>query len=249
MLCLVVLCWSMPVQASVNAQESDLRNPANESMEAEILQVLRDHPEVIWESLQTYQQQQRQRRSDAKNLLLKEFRTNPQQIIGESPTTGAVGQQIVLGEFSDFQCPYCAKVHKTLQQFMNSHQDEVILAYKHFPLTSMHPQAKSAAKAAWAAGQQGKFWPYHDALFTQQDELGEELYLDIAKNLNLNLERFNQDRNGNTANVSIQRDIDTARVLGAKGTPFFVMNGETFSGNVPLSKFEEVLTRVVQKST
>jgi protein-disulfide isomerase len=127
---------------------------------------------------------------------------------------------------------------------MAKHQNEVTLVYKHFPLTSIHPQALSAAKAAWAANQQGKFWQYNDALFTQQDKLGEELYLEIAQSLNLDLEQFNRDRN--VADTAITQDMQLAEKLGVTGTPFFVMNEEIFSGAMQLSNMEKVLARVSQ---
>jgi protein-disulfide isomerase len=170
------------------------------------------------------------------------MKANPDAIIGQSPITGAPTKKILLVEFSDFQCPYCAQAHKTIKEFMAKHQDEVTLVYKHFPLSSIHPEALPAAKAAWAAGQQGKFWQYHDVLFTQQKQLGEQFYLETAKNLNLDLEKFNSDRQ--TAEKSITEDMILGESVGISGTPFFVLNGATFSGAVQLSDVEDVLARV-----
>jgi protein-disulfide isomerase len=121
--------------------------------------------------------------------------------------------------------------------------------YKHFPLSTIHSEALPAAKAAWAAGQQGKFWQYQDALFTQQDKLGEEFYVATAKTLNLDIEQFNRDRSGDAASTAIQQDMVMAQSLGIAGTPFFVMNGEAFSGAVQLSDMEDVLARVTQLSS
>lgn len=127
---------------------------------------------------------------------------------------------------------------------MANHQHEVTLVYKNFPLTAIHHDAMPAAKAAWAAGQQGKFWQYHDALFAQQDKLGEALYVATAKTLNLDLDQFNQTRSGDAASKAIQQDMEIAQMLGIAGTPFFVMNGEAFSGAVQLSEMENILARV-----
>lgn len=234
-LCIAFLGWSLPAQAA---------NRITPQLEEEVLQIILNHPEVILESLQAYQQQQQQQQEQARQTLLQDIKTNPKALIGESPTNGAAEPKIVLIEFSDFQCPYCAKADQTLKQFMAKHQNEVTLVYKHFPLTSIHPQALSAAKAAWAANQQGKFWQYHDALFTQQDKLGEELYLEIAQSLNLDLEQFNRDRN--VADTAITQDMQLAEKLGVTGTPFFVMNEEIFSGAMQLSNMEKVLARVSQ---
>lgn len=234
-LCIAFLGWSLPAQAA---------NRISPQLEEEVLQIILNHPEVILESIQAYQQRQQQQQEQARQTFLQDIKTNPKALIGESPTNGAAESKIVLIEFSDFQCPYCAKADQTLKQFMAKHQNEVTLVYKHFPLTSIHPQALSAAKAAWAANQQGKFWQYHDALFTQQDKLGEELYLEIAQSLNLDLEQFNRDRD--VADTAIEQDMQLAKKLGLTGTPFFVMNGEIFSGAMQLSNMEKVLARVSQ---
>ncbi|NES02633.1 MAG: DsbA family protein, partial [Okeania sp. SIO2F4] len=185
-------------------------------------------------------QQQHASRQD----ILQQFKNNPTEEIGDSPTFGSTTQKIVLFEFSDFQCPFCAKAQENLKKFMDKHQDRVTLVFKHLPLTRIHPQAIPAAKASWAAQKQGKFWEYHDALFEQQDKLGEELYVEIANNLDLDIEKFNSDRQSEAATTSIETDIKLAQKIGVSGTPFFVMNGETFSGAVKLSQMEETLAKV-----
>ncbi|MDJ0555539.1 MAG: DsbA family protein [Microcoleaceae cyanobacterium MO_207.B10] len=215
-------------------------------LEKQVLQIIRDNPEVIIESVQAYQEQQKEQRQASQTEILQEFKTNPKAKIGNSPTTGSDTQQIVLLEFSDFQCPFCGKVQGNLKQFIDKNQDRVTLVFKHLPLTQIHPQAIPAARASWAAQQQGKFWEYHDALFEQQEQLGEDLYLEIANNLNLDMEQFNRDRNSDAAIAQLQEDIQLAQKIGVSGTPFFILNGETFSGAVELSEMEKALTKVSQ---
>ncbi|MGD1714388.1 DsbA family protein [Dapis sp. BLCC M172] len=239
-LCLTVLSWSAPAQAATNLKGADSPNQVTTELEAEVLQVIRNHPEVVWESLQVYQQQQWEQQKQAQELLSQELKASPDRIIGESPATDSVDGKIVLLEFSDFQCPFCSQAHKTLKQFMATHQDRVALVYKNLPL-SIHPEAMPAAKAAWAANQQGKFWQYHDTLFNQQDKLGEQLYLDIARNLNLDLERFNRDRHSQAAETAIEKDIEMAQRAEIGGTPFLAINGKAFAGAVPLSELEKAL--------
>ena len=118
-------------------------------------------------------------------------------------------------EFGDFQCPFCAEAEPTVKQFIAQHADQVTLVYKHFPLSQIHPQATSAAQAAWAAQQQGRFWEYHDALFDQQKQLGEDLYLAIAEELDLDLEQFNRDRNSSEAKAAIDQDLELAQKIGS----------------------------------
>ncbi len=208
------------------------------------MKVVRENPQVIVESVQTYQQQQQQQLQQARRSFLQQMISNPGAVIGDSPATGAADRKIVLVEFSDFQCPFCAKAHQTVKQFMDKHKDKVTLTYKHLPLTQIHPEALPAAKAAWAAGQQGKFWEYYDALFTQQQKLGEPLYIATAEGLKLDMARFNRDRSGAAAEAAIEKDIQLAESLGINGTPFFTLNGETLSGAIELSEMEKALERV-----
>lgn len=237
LLCIGLNSCSTPTQAG-NPKPND------PELEAKVMQIIRDHPDVIVESVQAYQQKQQAQQQQAQKAFVEGMKANPQSVIGESPTTGAKTQKIVLMEFSDFQCPYCAKAHKTLQQFMARHSDQVTLVYKFLPLTSIHPEAMPSAKAAWAAGQQGKFWEFQDALFTQQDKLGEPLYVATAKALNLDLKRFDQDRNGDAAKAVIQKDVEMADKLGISGTPFLVMNGEPISGAAQVADLEALLAQV-----
>ena len=236
--CLTLLSWSFPAQAVTRISPQ---------LEEQVLQIIRNHPEVILESVQAYQQQQREELQQRQQAFVQQLIANPQAVIAQSPTTGSAEAKILLVEFSDFQCPYCAQAHETVKEFMTKHGEQVTLVYKHYPLTSIHPQALPAAKAAWAAAEQGKFWQYHDALFTQQEQLGEELYITIAKNLNLDLEQFNRDRNSSKAEAAVQADMQLAEGLGIAGTPFFLLNGETFSGAVQLGEMEKILERVSQQ--
>ena len=242
--CLAAILAGCLVFIGCSPAQSTAGNSVDPKFKEQVLQVIRENPQVILESVQAYQQQQQQSLKAAQESFLQEMKTNPKSAIGDSPTTGSASQQIVLLEFSDFQCPFCARAHDTVKQFMAKHQDKVTLAYKHLPLTSIHPQALPAAKAAWAAQQQGKFWEYYSALFQGQKELGEPLYASIAQKLNLKLDKFNTDRNSPAAEAAIQKDVQLAQKLGIEGTPFFIMNGETFSGAVELSEMESILASV-----
>ncbi|MEH2066116.1 MAG: thioredoxin domain-containing protein [Nostoc sp.] len=229
LLCLV-LTWSFPAQAA---------STIDPQLEQQVLQIIREHPEAIVESVQAYQQQQQQKIKQVQQAFLQDLKTNPQTVIGESPTTGSTKSKTLLVEFSDFQCPYCAEAHKTLKELLAKYPDKLRLVYKNLPLISIHPEALPAATAAWAAHQQGKFWQYHDALFTNQKQLGEALYLDIAKKLNLNLGKFKRDLT--LATPAITKDIQLADKLAVSGTPFFVINSPNFLGVVQLSDVNSIL--------
>lgn len=212
-------------------------------LEEQVIQIIRNHPEVLIESIQDYQQQQREKLKQNQQSFLQKMKTNPVSVIGDSPITGADAKKIILLEFSDFQCPFCAQAQSTLQQFMTKHQDKVTLVYKHFPLTHIHSEALPSAKAAWAAQKQGKFWEYHDALFAQQKQLGETLYVEIAENLNLDMERFNRDRNSQGTIDAISKDIELADKMGIGSTPFFILNGNILSLPLQISTMEDIISK------
>lgn len=242
--CLAALLAGCLVFIGCSPAQSAAGNSVDPKLKEQVLQIIRENPKVILDSVQAYSQQQQDEIKAAQQSFLQEMKTTPKSAIGDAPTTGAAAQQIVLLEFSDFQCPFCARAYDNVKQFMAKHQDKVTLAYKHFPLSSIHPQALPAAKAAWAAQQQGKFWEYYGALFEGQKQLGEPLYGSIAQKLNLKLDKFNSDRNSPAAEAAIQKDVQLAQQLGIEGTPFFIMNGKTFSGAVELSEMETILASV-----
>ncbi|CCQ53830.1 MULTISPECIES: DsbA family protein [Crocosphaera] len=210
-------------------------------LEETVLEIIRQHPEVLIESVQAYQKQQQEQQQQARQSFASQLKSKPQTIIADSPSTGSLSEKIILLEFSDFQCPYCEKAYETVKEFMDKHGDEVTLVYKHFPLFTIHPQALPAAKASWAAQQQGKFWDYYDALFEQQDNLGEDFYIELAEDLDLDMEQFERDRNSRNADLAIEKDMELAQEIGIQGTPLFIFNGQVFSGAIPLSTLEEAL--------
>lgn len=230
---LVLFSCSAPVQADSNVDPK---------FEAQVLEVIKKNPQALLDSVQAYQRAQQDEQRKAQQSFMQELQQNSASVIGQSPTKGK--GKTVLVEFSDFQCPYCQAAAGTVRQFVTKNSDRVTLVYKHLPLTSIHAQALPAAKAAWAAGQQGKFWEFHDGLFAQQKELGEPLYASLAKSLKLDVARFDRDRNSKTAEAAMTQDLQLAEKLGINGTPFFVMNGRVFSGDVELAALEQVLNQV-----
>lgn len=88
----------------------------------------------------------------------------------KDPVKGPEGAKVTIVEFSDFQCPFCARASATVKQVLETYKDQVRLVYKQFPLTSLHPFAQKAAEASLCAQDQGKFWEYHDKLFQVQGQ-------------------------------------------------------------------------------
>ena len=222
---------------------SQLSQVLDPTFETRVLEIVQTHPEVLLESLQAYQQEQQhaaeQQQLARATAVLEEMAADPIDSIGNSPSRGAESTNYILYEFSDFQCPYCGRSQATIERFLQQHPD-VKLVFKHFPLSQIHKEALPAAQAAWAAQQQGAFWPYHDALFANQERLGEAYYLELADRLNLDRARFNRDRE--RAIDSLQKDIELAQHLELRGTPFFAINSVPLPGAVPLAELEDVLT-------
>ena len=165
-------------------------------------------------------------------------------IVADSPSKGAEDATIFLIEFSDFQCPFCAAAHATVQQFIEENGDSVQLVYKHLPIPQIHPEAIPAARASWAAQQQGKFWEFHDRLFENQNRLGSDFYVEVAEELGLDIEQFNSDRNSRESQEVLQRDLNLARELQFGSTPTFMMNNILMPGAVPLEFFEQALAQL-----
>jgi protein-disulfide isomerase len=245
----LLMACQQPAISSVNSPSQDGAIAAapkvdvEPDFEAKVLQVLRDNPQVILESVSRYNQEQASRRDTFRQTFAELVQADPTKVVGESPVLGSLNDSVVLIEFSDFQCPFCARSQAPLKQFMAEAGDRVALVFKHFPLNNIHPHATPAAKASWAAQQQGKFWEYHDRLFANPERLGESLYTEIARELGLDLGRFNRDRQSEAAAAAIQADLELATSLGLEGTPTFLMNGVPLGGPPTLDTFRAALAR------
>ena len=169
---------------------------------------------------------------------------NRDALIGTSPTQGRPDAEIILFEFSDFQCPFCARASLDVKILLDEYGDDLLLVYKHLPLTQIHPEAMPAARAAWAAGQQGQFWLYHDGLFANQVRLGDALYVELAQQIGLDLDQFNRDRNGTASLTAIQRDLQLAQRLQISSTPTFLINDLLMPPGAPLSFFRQTLDQI-----
>ncbi|MBC8412116.1 MAG: thioredoxin domain-containing protein [Nitrospira sp.] len=145
--------------------------------------------------------------------------------VGSSAIKGKKDAAVTITEFSDFQCPYCARLQPTLNQVLNAFPNDVRLVFKDFPL-SFHKQAKNAAKAARAAGEQDKYWEMHDLIFADFNKLTDESYKAYATKLQLDVEKFMASYQSNKYDKMINDDIAMGRNAGVTGTPTLFMNGK-----------------------
>ena len=131
---------------------------------------------------------------------------------------GNVNAKITLVEYSDFQCPYCGSFHPTMNKIMTEYKDKVRWVYRHFPL-SFHPNAQPSALASECASEQGKFWEFADAMFANQDSLGDEYYKKLATDNKLNINKFNDCYTSKKYLSKIQSQAQTGGAAGVDGTP------------------------------
>ncbi len=148
--------------------------------------------------------------------------------------------KVIMIEYSDFECPFCERHHPTLQQVVDAYGDDVAWVYRHLPL-SFHPQATPAALASECAADQGKFWEYSDELFANQSQLGEDLYLDIASDIGLNIRKFETCLSDQTFATDVAEDLASAQAAGANGTPATFINGQLVSGAVPYTNITQII--------
>jgi protein-disulfide isomerase len=143
------------------------------------------------------------------------------------PTTATV----TLLEYGDYECPFCGAAHPIVQQVREIMGDDLRFAYRHFPLTQIHPHSYQAAEAAEAAGAQGRFWEMHDTLFENQDRLGLRDLIAHADALGLDLDRFVTDMRNDTYAARLREDFMSGIRSGVNGTPTFFVNGIRHNGN------------------
>jgi len=161
--------------------------------------------------------------------------------IDGAPFEGAAEAPVTLVEFSDFHCPFCKRVQATLSQLLEKYPGKVRHVYRHFPIDGLHPQARRAAEAALCAQDQGKFWDYHDALFTNAPQATPDDLKRYAAQVGLDVTEFERCLSGGGHQAAVQRDMEEGTRLGVSATPFFFVNGRPLTGAQPLDGFVRVI--------
>ncbi len=155
-------------------------------------------------------------------------------------STGPSNAPVTIVEFSDYQCPFCGRAESSVQEILKKYGDKVRLVYMDFPLP-MHPYALKAAQAARCAGDQGKYWPFHDALFADQSKLDPKGLDATAARLKLDTKKFDQCTAGDLHLDQIKKSQQEGSDIGVDGTPTFVINGRLMNGAQPTNEMESVI--------
>ncbi|PYS92155.1 MAG: disulfide bond formation protein DsbA [Acidobacteria bacterium] len=143
---------------------------------------------------------------------------------------GRIDAPVQLEEFGDYQCPPCGNFHPIAKRVIAAYGDRIRFSFRNFPLPAIHKFASVAARAAEAAGQQGKFWEMHDLIYERQQEWSKAedarpFLIKYAQELGLDVNRFQQDLDGAVTGMRVAQDADLGSLRGVHGTPTLFLNG------------------------
>ena len=162
-------------------------------------------------------------------------------VAADDPALGPATAPVTLVEFSDFQCPFCARVMPTLKKVKQTYGDKVRVVWKDFPLTQIHPQAFKASEAAQCAREQGKFWELHDVLFANQQALMPDDLRKHAAAVGVDLPKFNACFDASKYGERVQQQMGAGNQLGVGSTPTIFINGRMVSGAQPYEVFAGII--------
>lgn len=157
---------------------------------------------------------------------------------------GNINAPVTIVEYSDFECPYCNRFHPTMQQALADYGDNVRWVYKHFPLDSIHSNARPAAIASECAASLGgndAFWSFADGLFENQSRLGDDLYKELASGLGIDAAKFEECYSSKATADKVQDDYLEGQKMGVRGTPGNFVNGLSVPGAVPFESLKQVI--------
>ena len=165
-------------------------------------------------------------------------------VSAEDHLQGDLGAPVVLVEYADYQCPYCGEAFSLVQRLQQRFGDALCVVFRNFPLVQSHPQALPAAITAEYAASHGRFWEAHDALFRNQQQLGELVYRELMRELGLPEDGLAAAMDDAAHDQRIQRDVESGMRSGVSGTPTFFINGRMFQ---PLRNIDELYEAIAEE--
>ena len=154
---------------------------------------------------------------------------------------GAMTGHLIV-EYGDYECPYSRLAYRAIQRLQHELGETVRFAFRHYPLIDIHPHASGAAAAAEAAAVQGRFWEMHDTLFHRQKALEDRDLRRYAEEVGLDIELFERDRAGLIVQGRVNRDVESAKAGGVRGTPTLFIDGVRHRGSYDLDALRQKLT-------
>jgi protein-disulfide isomerase len=163
-------------------------------------------------------------------------------VAGRDHLQGPADAPIQLLEYGDFECPFCGEAYPLVKEIQEELGERLCFAFRHFPVTTVHPHAEHAAEAAEAAGAQGRFWEMHDLLFENQDDLDDEDLAAYAEVLGLDPRRLRAEVEEGVHRPRVREDFRSGVRNGVNGTPTFFINGQRYDGQRVLDEMLATLT-------
>jgi protein-disulfide isomerase len=154
---------------------------------------------------------------------------------------------VTIVEFSDFQCPFCRAILPSIKALMLKYPEHLKLVFMDFPIKSLHPDAPKAHEAARCAGEQGKFWQYHDLLFDRSPRHSLDDLIQAAQNVGLDHAAFAECLASKRYQPSIQRHVEEGSRLGIAGTPTLFVNGRMVAGENPIVELPRLVEAELAK--
>ncbi len=166
--------------------------------------------------------------------------------VDDDPSIGPVDAPVTIVEFSDFQCPYCQKSVGVLKELRRLYGEQLRMVYRDYPGPN-HPYAPQAAEAAQCAGEQGKYWEYHDILFDRQTPGKGWDFSALAKELGLQPDTYATCLSTGRYREEVAKDLQDGLKLGITSTPTFFVNGRPLVGAQPFAEFQAVIDRLLKQ--
>jgi protein-disulfide isomerase len=158
-----------------------------------------------------------------------------------APFKGSAIAPVTIVKFEDFHCPYCRRVQATFAEILARYGDKAKLVHLDFPLDEVHPGARKAHEAARCAHEQGRFWAYHDLLYSNAPKTNQDTLRTYAEEVGLDMMAFEQCVSSGKYQGMVQKDVEEGRRLGVTGTPVFFINGRQLVGAQPLEIFTQII--------
>jgi protein-disulfide isomerase len=169
--------------------------------------------------------------------------------LGTLPNRGADSAPVTIVKFEDFQCPFCRQVQSTFTQLESRYGDKIKVVHRDFPIDQLHPQARRAAEGARCANEQGKFWAYHDKLYSTVLNADPNQLSTLAKDVGLDVAAFDRCLTDGQYKAAVQADLAEGTKLGVNSTPAFFVNGRLLVGAQPLDAFTRVIDEELATTT
>jgi predicted DsbA family dithiol-disulfide isomerase len=166
---------------------------------------------------------------------------------GQAPGFGPSDARVVVVQFSDFQCPYCAEAADTVHKLKQQYGTRIRFVFRQFPL-SFHPEARVAAQASLAAHDQGKFWEYHDLLFANQSALGQDKLVEHAKAAGLNVASFRIALDASSTAARVDEDLRLGQAAQVQGTPTLFVDKQRIANPLDYEGVSAAVEQALAKS-